>query len=264
MILSVENNNASTFISQGFIKQSVEDPSALNNISQCVFELACEHLNVNTQVSPIDFFNNVAEHVSPERLNGLRMHIIQGLLQSREFHNDLFKCGQSLIEEIIGNELAIQRNMGFNIQLPGDDSSLLAPHSDVWGSECSPFECVFWLPLVDCFRTKSIFFLPPEKDRLWRSKIQDFSSMDEVFDAIKNDVLWVDVNYGEFLLFTSTCLHGNRINEESETRWSFNVRFKGLFTPYSGKGFGEYFQPLTIKPITRIGMSFQFPRVDNE
>lgn len=262
--MSAEINNASIFMSQGVVKQPVEDLNALESISLSVFNLACEYLNVTTSVSPVEFFNDVGNHVSVERLNGLRMHIIHGLLQSRAFHDNLFRCGQKLIEDIVGNELAIQRNMGFNIQLPGDDSSLLAPHSDVWGSECSPFESVLWLPLVDCFRTKSLFFLPPDKDRYWRNKLTEFSSMDEIFDAIQNDIIWVDVNYGECLLFTPTCLHGNRINEEPETRWSFNVRFKGLFTPYSGKGFGEYFQPLRIKPITRIGMSFQFPRVDHE
>lgn len=252
---------ASEFTTQGYVKRQVEDLSALERISETVYELAREHLNVGTQHSPVEFFDSAMNYVSVEGLNGLRMHVIHGLLQSRDFHGNLFKCGRSVIEEIIGNELAIQRNMGFNIQLPGDDSSLLAPHSDVWGSECSPFECVLWLPLVNCYGTKSIFFLPPEKDRYWRKQIGHFSSMDEVFDAIKDDVVWVNVPYGEFLLFTPTCLHGNRINQEAETRWSFNVRFKGLFTPYSGKGFGEYFQPLTIKPVTRIGMSFEFPGV---
>ena len=262
--MSDELNLASLFTTQGYVKWHVEDLNALKSISESVLKLASEHLNVETHAPPIDFFNNVMNHVSAAELNGLRMHVIHGLLQSRNFHSNVFKCGKSIIEEIIGNELAIQRNMGFNIQLPGDDSSLLAPHSDVWGSECSPFECVLWLPLVDCYRTKSIFFLPPEKDRFWRKKLGLFSSMDEIFDAIKDDVVWIDISYGEFLLFTPTCLHGNRINEEDETRWSFNIRFKSLFTPYAGKGFGEYFQPLTIKPITRIGMGFEFPKVSND
>ena len=253
-----------SFLTDGYLKREVEDPLALDGISQAVFELAKQHLNLETDSSPTEFFNQVGHHANADNLNGLRLHIIHGLLQSQTFHNNVYRCGQSALETIVGNELAIQRNMGFNIQLPGDDSSLLAPHSDVWGSECSPYECVLWLPLVDCYRSKSIFFLPPDKDRFWRKKLSLFSSMDELFDAIKDDVVWVDVSYGEFLLFTPTCLHGNRINEENEARWSFNIRFKGLFTPYAGKGFGEYFQPLTIKPVTRIGMGFEFPRVGND
>ena len=41
--------------------------------------------------------------------------------------------------------------------------SLLLPlHSDVWSGD-SPYEIVVWLPLVNCFGTKSMFILPPNK-----------------------------------------------------------------------------------------------------
>ncbi|MGC6509585.1 MAG: sporadic carbohydrate cluster 2OG-Fe(II) oxygenase [Myxococcota bacterium] len=252
------------FLKNGYVHQPVYDSDSLRLISEQVFGLASAYVGTTFSGPPVDFFNSIHENIESERLNDLRMHIINGLLQSRSFHQNVFQCGKDAIEAIVGNELAIQRNMGFNIQLPGDDSSLLAPHSDVWGSECSPFECVMWLPLVNCFRTKSIFFLPPERDKYWRKQLSKFDSMDSIFEAIKEDVVWLDVPYGSFLLFTPTCLHGNRINQESETRWSFNIRFKGIFTPYAGKGFGDFFQPLSIKPISRIGMSFEFPHVGED
>ena len=85
--------------------------------------------------------------------------------------------------------------------------------------------------------------------------------MEEIFQAVKDDVIWINIKRGQFLLFTHTILHGNRTNNETSTRWSFNVRFKSLFSPYAGKGLGDYFQPLRIKPVTRIGMQFQFPSI---
>ena len=88
--------------------------------------------------------------------------------------------------------------------------------------------------------------------------------MDTLFEKIKKDVQWLNINYGEVLLFSPTILHGNRVNQENETRWSFNIRFKGLFTPYSGKGLGDYFFPLRISPLSKIAMEFDFPKASQD
>ena len=69
------------------------------------------------------------------------------------------------IEAIAGNELAMQK-INLSIQLPQDDSSLLAVHSDVWGRATSPFEIVVWVPLVDCYKTKTMYILPPKKKNI--------------------------------------------------------------------------------------------------
>ena len=67
-----------------------------------------------------------------------------------------------MLDVILGNELAMQLRINLSIQLPNDDGSLLPIHSDVWSGD-SPFESVVWLPLVNCFKTKSMFILPPSK-----------------------------------------------------------------------------------------------------
>ena len=46
------------------------------------------------------------------------------------------------------------------------------------------------------------------------------------------------------------------INKESETRWSMNVRFKGIFTPYGDKKIGEFFEPINLKAASIIGMKY--------
>ena len=73
-----------------------------------------------------------------------------------------YKISKPLLDIILGNELAMQLRVNLSIQLPDDDSSLLPIHSDVWSGD-SPFESVVWLPLVDCYKTKSMFILPPSK-----------------------------------------------------------------------------------------------------
>ena len=62
------------------------------------------------------------------------------------------------------------------------------------------------------------------------------------------------------MIFTQNQMHGNRVNREAETRWSINCRFKGLFAPYAGKRLGEFFEPITIRSATRLGMNYQLPQ----
>ena len=52
----------------------------------------------------------------------------------------------------------MQKRINLSIQLPNDSSSLLPLHSDIWSGD-SPFEAVVWIPLVDCFKTKSMYIL---------------------------------------------------------------------------------------------------------
>ena len=82
---------------------------------------------------------------------------------------------------------------------------------------------------------------------------------EELFDAIKNEVNWIKINYGEVLVFNQAYPHGNVINKESETRWTMNCRFKGLFTPYKDKKIGEYYEPITLRPVSKVAMSYKFP-----
>ena len=64
----------------------------------------------------------------------------------------------------------MQKRINLSIQLPNDSSSLLPLHSDIW-SETSPFEAVVWIPLVDCFKTKSMYILKANKYRKFEKKI---------------------------------------------------------------------------------------------
>ena len=86
--------------------------------------------------------------------------------------------------------------------MPGDESSLLPVHADVLNGD-SPFEVVLWVPLVDCYATKSMFILSPERSRGLLANLKAFSSKtsEDLFEAIKDDVTWLSVPYGKFVIF---------------------------------------------------------------
>ena len=158
------------------------------------------------------------------------------------------------------------RSIGLSVQMPNDDSSLLPLHSDTWGSEYSPFEVVLWIPMVDVVRTKAMFLLVPEADKAWRAKTDAYEQQgtEALFKAVEAELTWIKIDYGQVMLFTPTVMHGNRVNREPGTRWSFNVRFKGLFTPYANKKLGDYFSPVSVRPASQVGLSFDMPGAVDE
>jgi sporadic carbohydrate cluster 2OG-Fe(II) oxygenase len=83
------------------------------------------------------------------------------------------------------------------------------------------------------------------------------STSEELYRSVEKDLVWLDIKYGEVLVFNQNLPHGNRINRESQSRWSFNCRFKGVFTPYADKRLGEFFEPITLRPVSRVGMDYR-------
>jgi sporadic carbohydrate cluster 2OG-Fe(II) oxygenase len=86
-------------------------------------------------------------------------------------------------------------------------------------------------------------------------------SAEELYRAIEPDLRWLDIPYGNVLLFTQNVMHGNIVNREAETRWSSNCRFKSVFSPYHDKKLGEFFEPILVRPATTIGASYRLPSV---
>jgi hypothetical protein len=51
------------------------------------------------------------------------------------------------------------------------------------------------------------------------------------------------------------------MNEEKETRWSMNCRFKSIFSPYADKRIGEFYEPITIRPVSELGFTYKLPKL---
>ena len=86
-----------------------------------------------------------------------------------------------------------------------------------------------------------------------------FATVEALYRDFEAEARFLNVDYGQYLLFDQNLIHGNRVNTETTTRWTFNCRFKGLFTPYADKRLGEFFEPITMRPTTRLGLAYKLP-----
>ena len=248
------------FMEQGHVVLPAEDRGALDSIRARAAALAADHLGLAPPSVPGDLLDHIHRHVDGTNLNALRLHVIRGLNKEPDTRHSYFVLARRALEMIVGNELAMQKRLNLSVQLPDDDSSLLPVHADSWAGD-SPFEIVLWVPLVDCRRTKSMFLLPPAIDAERQARLAQFSgrSSEDLFESMRDEVIFLDVPFGSILLFSPNIMHGNRINREGTTRWSLNCRFKALLAPYGDKRLGEFFEPLMVRPATRLGMRYRLP-----
>ena len=225
-----------------------------------IVELACHHLKIDYPSDPEHFLNHIHDLVTVENLNSLRLAIFRGMNDLSWLRPTYFSLGRSNLFSLVGNELAMQNRVNPSIQLPMDNSSLLDIHSDIFSGE-TPFQVVQWLPLVSVSGKKSMFILSPEKSKAVVKNLKDIGDMPSVYEVVQQDLKWLDIPYGHVLIFDSSCLHGNVVNDSLESRWSLNCRFTGLFTPYTSyeKKLGSFYLPITTRAATKIGIRYVEP-----
>jgi len=256
----LEKKLSQSYLECGRVINSVENLDGLHQIRSSFCKWSQAYLGSSETVNESDWLNGMHTRIEVAELNDLRLYLIGQMNESPSFRELLFSLAKGTIEAIVGNELAMQARVNLSIQMPEDDSSLLHTHADTWSGD-SPFEAVLWLPLVDVYETKSMYLLPPAANQRLNEDFKNLAgaSSDSLFENIRSEVEWIKVNYGNFLLFNQTLPHGNRVNEEPETRWSLNCRFKSVFSPYGDKKLGEFFHPISLKAASRIGLGYDYP-----
>jgi len=261
-LTQLEQKTSNEYLTQGYIIRPAADLKALEWIRNQFIYLISEALNIKSNDKPEDILNYIHQKVAAKDLNAFRLKIINGFNALKEFREMYFRVARPYLECLVGNELAMQLRVNLSIQMPGDDSSLLPIHADTWSGD-SPFEVVAWIPLVDCYRTKAMYILPPASSKELNQQFINYSknSSEDLYKSIKDKIKWLEVAYGEVLIFDQALPHGNLVNDELETRWSMNCRFKGVFTPYGDKKIGEFFEPITLRAASRIGIDYRLPKI---
>ena len=114
--------------------------------------------------------------------------------------------------------------------MPKDETSKLELHADSLSGE-SKFQVVLWVPLVNAYKTKSMYVFDKKfsKQTLQNLRKYKYKGMSAVYSHNKNKKKFLKIKKGQFLLFSPNLLHGNVKNLTQETRISMNARFKIFF-----------------------------------
>ena len=224
------------FEKKGYIIKNILDKNLLKKIETISIKFIHKELKIRKRFKSQYILNNIHKFMSLSDLNSFRLKFIKHVNESTEFRKFYYLLAKPYLDALVGNELVMQNRINLSIQIPNDDSSLLQVHSDVWSGD-SPFEIVVWLPLVNCYKTKAMYILPPKKYKKLEKKFHKILKKDSevLYKYLKKDIEWIKIRFGQLLVFNQSLPHGNRTNVERESRWSMNCRFKSIFTPFGDK-----------------------------
>ena len=256
--LTLEDSKLSEqFLADGYVIRPCESPGGLDALSTWIRERANQWLTENGHQTQIHDLQDSHAAVNTSFLNDLRLHLFASINAQSDSRKTYFTFAASLLQSIVGNELAMQNKLNLSIQQPGDQTSVLEMHSDAWTGD-SPFQVVLWVPLTNSTGTNAMYLLSPERsiEAYGRVRSGELASMSEIHVAYKNHFKPIEVNRGEILVFDSNCLHGNQLNTTSESRWSLNCRFTSLMAPSTSPEcqLGSFYTPIMVRPATRMGL----------
>ena len=254
---SEEIELSNIFLRDGYVVCEAESETNLKSIRQNVIQIATNWLKQNGIESASFDLANSHKFVPNDRLNDLRLTIFAEINKVSDIRQRYFSLARQTLATLVGNELAMQNKVNMSVQQPNDESSVLPMHSDIWTGD-SPFQVVLWVPLTDASETNSMFFLPPTESRDARRRVAagEFKSMDQIENSYRSQLITMVVPHGKVLIFDSSCLHGNVLNETNTSRWSINCRFTGLLTPFTNpeRRLGTYYLPITTRAATKMGL----------
>lgn len=244
--------NEQEFLENGFGIVEVENLPKLMELRQRIFEKAKEIMGHQPEDAE-DFFNNFHNYnLTGADLNEKRMQIINWCTQHLDIGRIIYEIFPQTITDFIGPDIVAQKTTNLVIQQP-DDPNAEALHRDSPAN--SPFEITVWLPLVNVYKTKSMYLLNLKNSQ------KAIELLGENYDAFvsfaKQHRQSVEIPFGKALFFWQGLIHGVPVNTESETRWSLNIRYKNIFSPCGTKGLMEFFDLLRLSPLARIAFEYE-------
>lgn len=265
MNTKIQDKLSKQFIKKGYLVLKIENKKSYKKISKHISKIIRKFLKIKNNYKDDFIFNNIHNLLGNKNLNELRLKIYNELNSKKWFNKTYFSLASNAIKLLVGTELAMQNNINFSIQTPKDKSSTLNIHADSLSGE-SKFQVVLWVPLVNAYKTKSMYIYPREFSLKQIKQLNKYKYRG-IETIHKNNLKrrkFIKVKKGEFLIFSPNLLHGNELNITNETRISMNARFKNFFSTYSekniyGKRIGYFYVPLEIKPTTTLAMKFLIP-----
>ena len=253
------SNFTKVFFEQGFTICPANSLSSLSELRDVIFDEARILLGSNAGDCE-RFFNEFHENKLDEmQLNDFRVELIKNFNGRVDGGRLVWEAFRDLLQDLVGPDVAVQKSVNLVIHRPGDTDQPPI-HRDAPPN--SPFEVVAWIPLVDCYDTKSMYLLDRQNTPHALAIMDNPAGNNgqDLLNYVAQNGRHRNVSYGEGLFFWTPLLHAIPVNRENQTRWSINLRFKNVFSPYGKKGIPDYFRVLNLSPLTRLAIDWEKAR----
>lgn len=177
---------------------------------------------------------------------------------------------KEVIKPLIGSEIFYQKIPTLRFHFPNQKHSFNwknpTIHNDLMLGH-PPHEMNIWTPFTKTYGTNTMVIMPLAESMELLQSIDyqfdkfsyDIQNSDTYFQKIFKKMIPVEIDYGDFLIFDSRCLHATLFNDTVSTRISMDARIilsdslNSLKIPYVGTGrlkmpfsAGHYYSNLAV------------------
>ncbi len=157
------------------------------------------------------------------------------LLSFNEASEMMIESCNSIIKELCGKSLLIQRRANTIFNLPGEDQRRQWPHYELM-SGISPHTFVMWAPFHDLDDDGGVYYVP-QKDSFKIIKIEHSQGLvnGPTILGKMNKYKPAKLKFGEVIIFNPFILHGNINFNSNLARIACSVRFQSSKKPIMQK-----------------------------
>ena len=239
----------SEFKRSGFVTIPATHKDKLITIRNTICNSAKKLLNIET-INDDDFLNQFqTQGLAGNDLNKFRTQLITDINNNIDIGQLVYDAFEDFLNALLGPDIAVQKSTNLVIQQPGD-IAVSPTHRDAPPN--SMYEVVAWIPLVDCYGTKGLTVLDKDSSRTGLDLLTRSEDNNELDLLVKSKGQKAELKFGSAIFFWSALLHSVPVNIEDETRWSLNLRYKNLYSPYGGKGLDDHYKILNLSPLSQL------------
>jgi len=245
----------------GFVSVPATNIERLITVRKIICRTAGELLNIPVK-NDVDFLNLFhKQDLKGNELNTFRTQLISQINANIDIGATIYHAFEEFLTALVGADIAVQKSTNLVIQQP-DDIGVSPTHRDAPPN--SMYEIVAWVPLVDCYASKGMTILDKNNtEKGINLLLDDDNNNNELEKLARTKGKKTDICFGSAIFFWSALLHSVPVNTEDETRWSLNLRYKNLYSPYGGKGLADYYRILKLSPLSQLAINREKRKLEN-
>lgn len=249
------------FERSGFVMTPATNKEKLIAVQKTICQTARKLLD-NQEGSDDDFLNYFQKlGLEGKELNNFRTQLIAEINANIDIGKYIYDAFEDFLSALLGPDVAVQKSTNLVIQQP-NDIAVSPTHRDAPPN--SLYEIVAWIPLVDCYGTKGLSILDKNTSEKGIDLLIGDQSDEELTQLVSEKGQKAELNFGSALFFWSALLHSVPVNIEQETRWSLNLRYKNLYSPYGGKGLTDHYKILKLSSLSNLVIDNQKRKLTDE
>ena len=181
------------------------------------------NLNKLDELRELNDLSNLHDFLDKINLTRIEQKIYQGF-KDISFQNLYFEFNRKVIKTIVSSDYKLQRIPSIRISIPGQKTVNF--HNDCWYGHDQDVINI-WVPLTKVRGSQSLAFLNIiENEKALKYFYKEEPSLIEIQKYCENKSFFAEADYGQFIKFPTSSLHGTFKNQERNTRVSFDFRNK--------------------------------------